>query len=108
MEQREVMIYILLGIAVTNLIRMLPMALIKGPIKNRFVRSFLVLCALRDAGSDDVSRHGADCSYAADGHRGAGGGYHSGMVETGTAAGCCGLQCDYVFDDYIGIKELRS
>lgn len=41
MEQREVMIYILLGIAVTNLIRMLPMALIKGPIKNRFVRSFL-------------------------------------------------------------------
>jgi branched-subunit amino acid transport protein len=35
------MIYILIAIVCTNLIRVLPMALIKGPIRNRFLRSFL-------------------------------------------------------------------
>ena len=35
------MIYILLAIVVTNLIRVTPMVLIKGRISNRFVRSFL-------------------------------------------------------------------
>lgn len=35
------MIYILLAIVVTNLIRVTPMVLIKGQISNRFVRSFL-------------------------------------------------------------------
>ena len=34
-------LYILLGILVTNLIRVLPMVLIKGQIRNQFVRSFL-------------------------------------------------------------------
>ena len=41
MSQHSVVLYILIGILVTNLIRVLPMALIHGPIKNRFVRSFL-------------------------------------------------------------------
>ena len=41
MEQHSIIIYILLAIVVTNLIRVLPMACIKGPIRNRFVRSFL-------------------------------------------------------------------
>ncbi len=41
MEQHSVIIYILLAIVATNLIRVLPMAFIKGPISNRFVRSFL-------------------------------------------------------------------
>jgi len=41
MEQHSVVIYILLAIVVTNLIRVTPMVLIKGQIKNRFVRSFL-------------------------------------------------------------------
>ena len=35
------MIYILLAILVTNLIRVIPMVFIKGQISNRFVRSFL-------------------------------------------------------------------
>jgi branched-subunit amino acid transport protein len=41
MEQHNVLIYILLAIIVTNAIRVLPMVFIKGPIRNRFVRSFL-------------------------------------------------------------------
>jgi branched-subunit amino acid transport protein len=41
MEQHSVIIYILLAIVVTNLIRVTPMFFIKGQIKNRFVRSFL-------------------------------------------------------------------
>ena len=35
------MIYILLAIVVTNLIRVIPMFFVKGQIHNRFVRSFL-------------------------------------------------------------------
>lgn len=41
MEQHRILIYILLAIAVTNLIRVIPMLFIKGQISNRFVRSFL-------------------------------------------------------------------
>ena len=41
MEQHSILVYILLAIVVTNLIRVVPMAFIKGPISNRFVRSFL-------------------------------------------------------------------
>ena len=41
MEKHNIIIYLLIAIVVTNLIREVPMALIKGPIKNRFVRSFL-------------------------------------------------------------------
>jgi branched-subunit amino acid transport protein len=41
MEQHSIIIYILLAIIVTNLIRVTPMVFIKGQIRNRFVRSFL-------------------------------------------------------------------
>lgn len=41
MEKYNITIYILIAIIVTNLIRVVPMALIKGPIRNRFIRSFL-------------------------------------------------------------------
>lgn len=41
MNQYSIVVYILIAILVTNLIRVLPMVLIKGPVKNRFVRSFL-------------------------------------------------------------------
>ena len=41
MEQNSPILYILLAILVTNLIRVLPMLLIKGPIHNTFLRSFL-------------------------------------------------------------------
>ena len=41
MEQHRVLIYILIAIVVTNLIRVTPMVFIKGQIHNRFVRSFL-------------------------------------------------------------------
>lgn len=41
MGKHNLMIYLLLMIVVTNLIRIIPVLFIKGPIKNRFVRSFL-------------------------------------------------------------------
>ena len=41
MQQHRILIYILLAILVTNLIRVIPMVFIKGQISNRFVRSFL-------------------------------------------------------------------
>ena len=41
MERHNIIIYILLAIIATNLIRVLPMVLIKGQIRNRFLRSFL-------------------------------------------------------------------
>jgi len=41
MEKYNIAIYILIAIIVTNMIRVVPMALIKGPIRNRFIRSFL-------------------------------------------------------------------
>lgn len=41
MEKHNIIIYLMIAIVVTNIIRVVPMALIKGPIKNRFVRSFL-------------------------------------------------------------------
>ena len=37
MEQNSPILYILLAILVTNLIRVLPMLLIKGPIHNTFL-----------------------------------------------------------------------
>ena len=41
MEHREIIICILLAIITTNLIRILPMTLIKGRIQNVYLRSFL-------------------------------------------------------------------
>ena len=41
MERREIIICIMLAIITTNLIRILPMILIKGRIRNVFMRSFL-------------------------------------------------------------------
>ena len=41
MEKNSVIIYILLAVITINTIRLLPMTLIKGRFKNRFVRSFL-------------------------------------------------------------------
>lgn len=39
--QRNIYVYIFIMFAVTYLIRMLPLTLIRKPIKNRFIRSFL-------------------------------------------------------------------
>ena len=41
METREIIICIMLAIITTNLIRILPMAFIKGRIQNVYLRSFL-------------------------------------------------------------------
>jgi len=41
MDKQSIIVCILLAIITTNLIRVLPMLLIKGQIKNRFLRSFL-------------------------------------------------------------------
>lgn len=41
MDRHSIIVCILLGIITTNLIRVVPMLLIKGQITNRFLRSFL-------------------------------------------------------------------
>ena len=41
MEKHEIIICILLAIVTTNLIRILPMTIIRGQIRNVFLRSFL-------------------------------------------------------------------
>ena len=41
MDKQSIIICIMLAIITTNLIRVVPMLLIKGQIKNRFLRSFL-------------------------------------------------------------------
>ena len=41
MDKQSIIICILLAIITTNLIRVVPMLLIKGQISNRFLRSFL-------------------------------------------------------------------
>lgn len=41
MEKHNILIYIVIMIVVTNLIRILPVTLIRGRIRNRFMRSFL-------------------------------------------------------------------
>lgn len=41
MEKHSIISSIALAIAATNLIRLIPMACIRGPIRHRFVRSFL-------------------------------------------------------------------
>lgn len=41
MEKHDIVLYILLAIIATNLIRVVPMVLIKGEIKNVFLRGFL-------------------------------------------------------------------
>ena len=41
MDNRSIVICILLAIITTNMIRVLPMLLIRGEISNRYVRSFL-------------------------------------------------------------------
>ena len=42
MEQHSILIYILLAIVITNLIRVTPMVLIKGELHNRFVRPGII------------------------------------------------------------------
>ena len=41
MDRQSIVVCILLAIVTTNLIRVVPMLLIKGQISNRFLRSFL-------------------------------------------------------------------
>lgn len=41
MEKHSIILYIVIMIVVTNLIRILPVTLIRGKIRNRFMRSFL-------------------------------------------------------------------
>ncbi len=41
MEKHDIVLFILVAIIVTNLIRIMPMVLIKGQIRNQFLRSFL-------------------------------------------------------------------
>ena len=53
----NVYIYLLIMAAVTFLIRVLPLTLIRKQIKNKFIRSFSVLCAVCHLGGDDIPRY---------------------------------------------------
>ena len=75
-------IYIAVMALVSYAIRILPLTLIRKPIKNRFIQSFLyyVLC---DAGGHDLSSHhprnpDADLGCGCSGSR-----YHRSMVRCG-------------------------
>lgn len=41
MEKHNIILYVVIMIIVTNMIRILPVTLIRGKIRNRFMRSFL-------------------------------------------------------------------
>lgn len=41
MEKHNIILYVVIMIVVTNMIRILPVTLIRGKIRNRFMRSFL-------------------------------------------------------------------
>ena len=56
MEKHSIIICILLAIITTNLIRVVPMLLIKGQISNRFLRSFLYY-GLAPSGTFPRRRH---------------------------------------------------
>lgn len=53
--EHNIYLYIFVAAAVSCLIRVLPLTLIRGKIKNPFLRSFLFLCAVCHARSHDVS-----------------------------------------------------
>ena len=75
--QHNVYVYIFIMFAVTYLIRVLPLTVIRKPIRSWFIRSFLVLRAVRHARGDDLPGHprrdeqrlvgsaGADCGRGA-------------------------------------------
>lgn len=50
-------IYIAVMAAVSYTIRVLPLTLIRKPIKNQFIQSFFALCTLRDTGCHDLPGH---------------------------------------------------
>ena len=120
MEQHSILIYILLAIVITNLIRVTPMVLIKGELHNRFVRSFLyyvpyvtplcaqlpVLCALRHAGRDDLPRY--DYGYANSIARNncAVGWHRCSMVPSGTFPSRSHLLCHRLFIDIKADREI--
>lgn len=46
MDKQSIIVCILLAIITTNLIRVVPMLLIKGQISNRFLRSSCIMCPM--------------------------------------------------------------
>ena len=50
----NIYIYIFVMAAVTYLIRMLPLTLIRKEIKSTYIKSFFILCPLRDACGYDI------------------------------------------------------
>ena len=80
-------IYIAVMALVSYAIRILPLTLIRKPIKNRFIQSFFVLCALCDAGGHDLPGHHPRNPDADLGCGCSGGRYHRSMVRCGAVPG---------------------
>ena len=68
-------------------------------IRNRFVRSFPVLCALRDAGCDDLSRYDSGYAHSVAGRHCPVGRHRCCMVPFGTSPCCSHLLCHRLFVD---------
>ena len=91
MEQHSILIYILLAIVITNLIRVTPMVLIKGELHNRFVRSFL--------GRDDLPRYDSGYADSIGRNNCAVDRHHCCMVPSGTFPSCSYLLRYRLFTD---------
>ena len=101
-------IYIAVMAAVSYTIRVLPLTLIRKPIKNQFIQSIFVLCTLRDAGRHDLPGH-HPC-YP-DPHFRTGGThcrYHRRMARCRTVSGIRDLLCAGVCDRIVCIMPCNK
>ena len=87
MDNRSIIICILLAIITTNLIRVVPMLLIKGQISNRFVRS-LCHAGRHDLPQYDTNHHLASLRYCGPPCR-----HYRSMAPFGTLSRGCHLLC---------------
>lgn len=88
-------IYIAVMALVSYAIRILPLTLIRKPIKTALFSRF-VLCALCDPGRDDLSGYHSGNAEPGSGSRCVGGGHCCRMVWRKPVSGGCGLLCSGV------------
>ena len=100
--------YIFVMAGVTYLIRVLPLTLIRKPIKNKWIRSFLYYVSLRYLGSDDIP--GNPDSHLQRMVRGsrASGGFGPGVFRGQLISGGCGSLWGGVFAGAVFIKIRKT
>lgn len=97
-------IYIAVMALVSYAIRVLPLTLIRKPIKNQFIQSFLYYVPYVTAGCHDISAivemHTEPCSRCRCTRRR----YPCGMVWCKSVSGVCGMLCGCVCDRVVFVK----